>query len=139
MTQSQAHEGEHGKDHGHADHHPNYIKIYWILLALLCVSIAGPELEIKAVTLITAFGIAFIKAYLVAAHFMHLKVEKRYISYLLLTAVAFMALFYAGTSPDVMNHRGRNWHNVAADQETKRALAAEKLGAHGEHGKHGGH
>ena len=48
---------------------------------------------IKWLTLVTAFGIAVVKAYLVAANFMHLKVEKKYVVYLLLTALAFMFLF----------------------------------------------
>jgi caa(3)-type oxidase subunit IV len=106
-----------------ADHaHPNYFKIYWVLLALLAVSVAGPMFGIKVVTLVTAFGIAFIKAYLVAANFMHLRVEKRYITYLLFTVVAIMLLFYAGVSPDVMHHRGRQWENVAAQEWSKQAL-----------------
>jgi caa(3)-type oxidase subunit IV len=129
---------QHGHEHGdHAAHHVNYVKIYWILLALLGVSIAGPEFGIRAVTLFTAFGIAVIKAYMVAANFMHLKFEKRYIGYLMFTALAFMFLFYAGTSPDVMMHRGRNWDNVAAKKEIERAQQAEADG-HG-HGQHEGH
>lgn len=133
-----------------ADNHAHgpsfYWKIYWTLLALFSVSVAGPfvgeALNSKAITLFTAFGIAFVKAYLVAANFMHLNVEKKYVTYLLLTAVAFMALFYAGVSPDVMNHRGRQWENVAAQREVDRAMtaakAAEAGGGHG-HGEHGGH
>jgi hypothetical protein len=52
-----------------------------------------------------------------------------------------MFLFYAGVSPDIMNHTGRNWSNVAAKQETERAL--EHIQAthaqHGEHGESEGH
>ena len=48
--------------------HPNYIKIWYWLLVLLAVSVAGPMLEIPAITIITAFGIATVKAYLVAAN-----------------------------------------------------------------------
>lgn len=138
MAQPEAHGHGHGEAHGHAEHHTNYVKIYWILMALLGVSIAGPMVGIKAVTLITAFGIAVIKAYLVAANFMHLNVEKKYISFLLLGALALMAVFYAGVSSDVMNHDGRNWENVAAKAETKRALAAgaEPHDAHGAHSEH---
>jgi hypothetical protein len=73
-------------------------------------------------TLITAFGIAVVKAYLVAANFMHLKVERRYVTYLLLTVVAIMGLFYAGVSPDVMHHSGRQWENVAAQEWSRKAL-----------------
>lgn len=130
-------EPQHGhSDHAHADHahgDGHYVKVWAILLALLAVSIAGPELGIKSVTLFTAFGIAVIKAYMVAKNFMHLNVEKRFVVYLLLTAVAFMFLFYAGTAPDVMQHHGHNWRNVAADREVERALSA----AASEHGAHG--
>ncbi|GIT73411.1 MAG: hypothetical protein Ct9H300mP28_32250 [Pseudomonadota bacterium] len=34
-------------------------------------------LEIPVITLITAFGIAIVKAFMVAANFMHLKFEKQ--------------------------------------------------------------
>ena len=128
--------------HAHDGHHPNYFKIYWMLVALFAVSVSGPLVGIKALTLITAFGVAVVKAYLVAANFMHLNVEKRYVVYLLLTGLALMLLFYAGVSPDVMNHRGRQWENVAAQHEVDRAMkaAAEApAGEHGEHGEHEGH
>ena len=125
----------HGQGHAaHGDHSKHYLKIYAILVALFLVSIAGPEIGIKWLTLMTAFGIAVVKAYLVASHFMHLNVEKKYVGYLLLTALAFMFLFYAGVAPDVMNHRGRRWENVAAINETDRALKAAAEGGHG-HGQ----
>jgi len=97
-------------DHAaHADHHINYVRIWQILLGLLVVSVLGPMLGIKAVTLITAFGIAVVKAYLVAKNFMHLNVQPRYVIYMLATALVFMLLFYAGTAGDVMKHSGDNW------------------------------
>jgi len=124
---------------GHADHghsHTDYVKIYWILLVLLAASVAGPMVGIKVVTLIAAFGIALVKAYLVAANFMHLKVEKRYISYLLFTVLAIMLLFYAGVSPDVMHHRGRQWENVAAQDWSKQALIRVQEEHHHPHAEH---
>jgi caa(3)-type oxidase subunit IV len=116
-----SHDAAHGHPADHS-HHPNYIKIYWILLVLLAASVAGPMIGIQWVTLITAFGIAVVKAYLVAANFMHLRVEKRYITYLMFTVLAIMMLFYAGVAPDVMNHRGRQWENVAAQEWSRKAL-----------------
>ena len=84
----------------HADHHHvNYIRIWQILLVLLVISVAGPFLEIQVVTLITAFGIAIIKAYLVAKNFMHLNLEPRYAVYLLLTMLVFVFLFFAAVAP----------------------------------------
>ncbi len=100
-------------EQAHASHeahaHPNYIKVYWTLVALLCVSVIGPMFGIKAVTLVTAFGIAAYKAYLVAKNFMHINVEKPFVTYLVLTVVVFMFLFFAGTAPDVMKAEGTRW------------------------------
>ena len=114
--------GGHGHDGGHGAHvGPSYEKTFITLLVLLAVSVAGPEIGIKWLTLITAFGIAIVKAYLVASRFMHLNIEKKIVSYLLLAALAFLFLFFAGVAPDVMKHRGNNWENVAAQDEVHRA------------------
>lgn len=107
-------------EQAHAHEHPNYVKIWGILLVLLVVSILGPMIGIKAVTLMTAFGIAIVKAYLVAKNFMHVNIEPKYVTYLLVTALSFMGLFFFFVAPDVLNHEGQNWENVAA----KRAVAA---------------
>jgi caa(3)-type oxidase subunit IV len=94
----------------HSVHDPKYyIKIWAILLILLIVSICGPMAEIRWLTLVTAFGIAGVKAYLVASKFMHLNIEKPYVSYLLLTMILMMILMYAGVSPDVQLGQGQNW------------------------------
>ena len=63
----------------HDDHHPPkyYVKIWVILLVLLTVSIVGPMFGIKWLTLITAFGIALVKAGMVCAYFMHLNIERK--------------------------------------------------------------
>lgn len=130
------------EDHGHHDIHPPsyYVRIWGILLVLLIISFVGPWLGIQIVTLITAFGIAFVKAYLVIKHFMHLDVEKPIVHYFLVTSVVFMVLFFAGVSPDVMNHEGTNWVNVAAEAEIERALAVQATAGdgHGHGGDHGG-
>ena len=103
----------------HAEHpEVNYVKIWAILLGLLVVSIAGPFLGIKVVTLITAFGIAIVKAYLVAKNFMHLNIEPRYAVYLLVTMLVFMLLLFAGSAPDIMKHEGANWIKPRVEVET---------------------
>jgi caa(3)-type oxidase subunit IV len=94
----------------HAEaHHINYVRVWQVLLVLLVISVLGPMIGIKIVTLITAFGIAVVKAYLVAKNFMHLNMQPRFVVYLLGTALVFMLLLYAGASPDVMKHHGDNW------------------------------
>jgi caa(3)-type oxidase subunit IV len=111
-------------EHAEAHAHPNYVKVWAILLVLLVVSVLGPMIGISWLTLITAFGIALIKAYLVAKHFMHLHLEPRYVVYVLVTCVVLTLLLFAGVAPDVMHHDGQNWANLAAKAEVERALAA---------------
>ena len=96
--------------------HPNYIKIWFWLLGLLVISVAGPMLEIPALTIITAFGIAIVKAYLVAANFMHLKFEKKFIWYLLILSICLLGVFFFGVAPDVMMIDGDQWIDCIADK-----------------------
>ena len=110
--------------------HPNYVKIWAILVALLVVSVLGPMVGIQVVTLVTAFGIAVVKAYLVAKNFMHLNIEKRYIVYLLSTCLVFMFLFFAGTAPDVMEAEGANWEKPSFEAYDAAARAAGHGGEH---------
>ena len=99
----------------HEEHHETsfYVKIWAILLVLLFVSILGPELGIKWVTLFTAFGIAIVKAYMVAVNFMHINLTPRFVVYAVATSLVFMLLFFAGTAPDVMKSSGKNWKKPA--------------------------
>lgn len=105
------HPTPHDEDHAYEahTHHTNYVRIYLILLVLLVISILGPEIGIRWVTLVTAFGIAVVKAYMVAKNFMHLNLAPRYVGYLVGTCLIFMLLFFAGTAPDVMKFHGTNW------------------------------
>src|SRR5229473_8719116 len=100
-------------------HHPNYIKIWAILVALLVVSVVGSMSHIRDVVLIAAFGVALVKAYLVAKNFMHVNVEKRWVPYLLIMCLLFIAILFAGVSPDVMKHSGLNWKKNPADQSAQ--------------------
>ena len=133
-----AHHAAHD-DHGHGEHHvhpqSHYVKVWGALMVLFFISVLGPMIGIKIVTLITAFGIAVVKASMVVKYFMHLDVEKRFVHYFLALSLAFMFLFFFAVAPDVMNHEGRNWKNVAAMHAVEAGLAAGD--GHGEHG--GGH
>jgi len=116
-------------------HHGNYVKIWAILVALLFVSVAGPFFGHPLVTLVTAFGIAIVKAYMVAKNFMHINVAPRYVVYLVGTTLMFMLLFFAGASPDVMKSAGTNWDKpawVAAHDAAMKGGA----GHHGEAAHH---
>jgi len=115
-----------------SDHsHTNYVKIWAVLVVLLAVSVLGPMLEIQIVTLLTAFGIAGVKAYLVAKHFMHVNLTPRFVPYLMVTCLVFMLLFVAGTAPDVYRADGDNWVKNPSDWQYMPPAA--------HHGEPGGH
>jgi caa(3)-type oxidase subunit IV len=110
-----------------AEHaHRNYVKIWATLCVLLVVSIVGPMLEIRLVTLITAFGIALVKAFLVGKHFMHLDIEKRWVVYILFAMIAFMVVMFGGFAPDVMRHTGERWEKTSVEPAVGHAPAQEE-------------
>lgn len=131
--------------HGH-DAHPDsyYVRIWGMLLVMLIISVAGPEIAHRvfpegnvqlAIVLFTAFGIAVVKAYMVVKNFMHIGVEKKYVGYLLVTMLALMFLMVGGVGPDVLRHDGTRWSNVAAHKATEDGLKAGS-GHHGDaHGE----
>lgn len=127
MTENNEH--GHGADGHDGGHHVNYFKIYIILLVLFLISVAGPEVGeltgLRWITLITAFGIALVKANLVINNFMHLRWEKKLMKWMLTTSVVLMALMVAGVAPDVLNHRGANWENLAAQAAVERGVDGE--------------
>lgn len=121
----------------HEDHTRHYVRIWAILVILLMISVVGPMLGIRVITLITAFGIAAVKAYLVAKNFMHINVEQRFIPYAMVTCLVFMLLFFAGTAPDVMKAEGSGWQKPAWLTELAETAASPPYeSGHGEAGGH---
>ncbi len=140
QSHSQEDHGSHGGG-GHGSHHAPiyYVKIWALLLVLLVVSILGPMLGHKVLTLITAFGIAIVKALIVAAFFMHLNIEKKYVWYILFAMLAMVGMFFFGTAADIMKPTGSNWEKVTAlklIEEHKNKPAGEHGAEHGGEGEH---
>lgn len=131
-TQSAHHPTPHDEDPAYEapHHHPNYVRIWVILLVLLAISVLGPLFGHPIVTLITAFGIAVVKAYLVAKNFMHINVAPRFVGYLMATALIFMLLFFAGTAPDVMKLEGTRWSKPTWQAANASYEAGHHEGAH---------
>ena len=134
----------HAGTEDHAAAHPHhgqghYLKIWALLCALLVVSIVGPMFGHKLLTLITAFGIAIVKAWMVASYFMHLNIEKKFASLLLLTMIGALVVFWYGISPDIRMHEGVNWTNKAAQDHVKMHAEAEPGEHGGEHAPAGEH
>ena len=127
--------GHGGHGHGHERH---YVKIWAILLGLLVVSVVGPMLGNPWITLITAFGIAVVKAYMVAKNFMHINVEKPIIHFMMVTGIALMVLLYGAIAPDIQKGDGQNWKKDAGFHHSFTTSEAKHGGGHdapaGEHG-----
>jgi caa(3)-type oxidase subunit IV len=143
---------DHAAAHDDVHSRGHYVKVYWILLGLLVVSILGPlvsedmdnRMLARFIVLTTAFGIAIVKAFLVCKHFMHLNVQRPYVVYLLVTMLAFMAMLFSGVAPDVMKHEGRNWENVSAKEWVEQGMARGEVHhgsdeSHGESAEHAEH
>jgi caa(3)-type oxidase subunit IV len=90
----------------------NYVAIWGVLCALLGVSVLGPMVGIRFLTLITAFGIAIVKAYMVCRYFMHLSIEKTWVVYILGFMLALMVVFFGGVAPDVSRPEGLRWQKT---------------------------
>jgi caa(3)-type oxidase subunit IV len=103
-------------------HHPNYVKIWAVLVVLLIVSVLGPMTGIRSLILLTAFGIALVKAYLVAKNFMHVNLERKWVGYLLVVCLLLVVVLFTGVAPDVMRHEGMHWNNTAAKQSVQSGL-----------------
>ena len=83
------------------------IAVWVALLAMLGVSVAlGSWGNVLAATVLI-FLIAVIKATLVAAYYMRLKWEPRYILWILFAGVGLMAVLYFALVPDIMHGYGK--------------------------------
>ncbi|MBX7208299.1 MAG: cytochrome C oxidase subunit IV family protein [Verrucomicrobiaceae bacterium] len=103
----------HTEAHDHSHPPSFYYKVYGVLLCLLVVSIVGPMMGGLTVLLVTAFGVAVVKALMVAAYFMHLNIERKYIWWVLVMAVCFLLVLFYGVAPDVMKSHGVNWKSLS--------------------------
>ncbi len=73
----------------HARQHPNYLGIFWGLLALTIVEVAVAYQSIgRGLKIGVLLGLAITKALLVALYYMHLKFDRR-----LLTLIAVTPFF----------------------------------------------
>jgi len=80
-------------------------------------------LENQLLTLITAFGIAVVKAAIVCAFFMHLNIEKKYVWYMLFGMLLMVGVFFSGVATDINRPDGRNWSNKGAHTQMEKHSA----------------
>ena len=86
--------------------HPDYVKVWFWLIALLGVGLAAgllPGGRVVAVAVI--FLTAVVKALLVALNYMHLRIEPRVIYAIALVPLLFALVLVVALFPDFVLHR----------------------------------
>jgi len=121
---------------GHHQPHPasHYVTIWFGILVLFAISIAMAQFSsYRPLILVVAFAIAIIQALLVGAYFMHLKLEERYIHYLLYAMLSALALFYLGIVSDTGRPAGLHWTATDSSKIIEEHKAAPHTGEHAAH------
>ena len=81
---------------------PNYMGVFWWLLALTIIEIAVIYMPIaKLIIVILLVGLALTKATLVALYFMHLKFERATLGLITVTPLLLCLLLILMLSPDI--------------------------------------
>ena len=94
-------------------HDKKYIVIWAVLLVALFVSLGLGAFVGNTAVVVTIFVIAAVKAWLVVAEFMHLRLEARWLQLVFAGALAAIMAFVIGITPDVAHH----WSVIPPKQE----------------------
>lgn len=81
---------------------PSYVLIWGILVAALFISLLLGTMHLPVVTAVLIFSVAVVKAYLVAAYYMHLKFEPFFVAVIVATGLACLYFLFFGLVPDVV-------------------------------------
>ncbi|MBC8068272.1 MAG: cytochrome C oxidase subunit IV family protein, partial [Deltaproteobacteria bacterium] len=92
--------------HEHISPQSSYIKVLAALFVLTGLTYAVSYANLGAASLYVAMGVAFVKAGLVAAFFMHLRYDDRFHVFAFLSTMIFVAIFFTFTIFD-LNSRTR--------------------------------
>ncbi len=95
----------HEHEAGHP--HPNYVAVWAVLVVLLAVGIAVGFVGNPVLSTVLVFTVATAKAFLVAAHYMHLKYEPLLVRGVLLGGLACVLIALIGFIPDIVYGFGR--------------------------------
>lgn len=82
--------------------HPNYRAIWALLVVLLAVGIAVGFVGHVVLSTILVFSVAAIKAGVVAAKYMHLRAEPRFVQVMVLAALICVLVALVGLVPDIV-------------------------------------
>ena len=82
--------------------HPNYMRIFWILLVLTILEVAIAYTGLPKVLLVSLLVVLAVwKAALVALHFMHLKFERRTLMMIALSPFVLCVFLILMLMPDI--------------------------------------
>jgi caa(3)-type oxidase subunit IV len=92
---------------------PNYVAVWAWLLILLFISLGAVYLPFShGITVTFIFVVAAVKAFLVAANFMGLRFEERFVWWVGIVPVVLFVILVLGLIPDVGYQSG--WLSTAA-------------------------
>ncbi len=94
--------GARGGGAGRGARPPSYVLLWGILVAALFVSVLLGTIQLPVVTVVLIFSIAVVKAYLVAAYYMHLKFEPFFVGVIVATGLVCLYFLFFGLVPDVV-------------------------------------
>jgi len=87
-------------EQSHAE--PNYMKIFWWLLALTIIEVGVVYAHLPKITMIAALILmALLKAFLVAWNFMHLRFEKMSLILTVGVPLLLLGILLLGLMPDI--------------------------------------
>jgi caa(3)-type oxidase subunit IV len=82
--------------------HPNYMRIFWILLVLTVLEVAIAYMALPKILLVSLLVVLAVwKAALVALHFMHLKFERRTLMMIALSPFVLCVFLILMLMPDI--------------------------------------
>ena len=91
------------QDHAHIIPYRTFILVWLALLALTGITVAAAQVNLGALNVWVALGIATVKAALVVAVFMHMQYESPLFKLALIAALAILAIFIGMTFLDVLH------------------------------------
>ena len=88
----------------HRDHPSigQYVLIWGVLVAALLVSLLIGTMQLPVVTVVFIFSIAMVKAYLVLAYYMHLRLEPFFVVAMVAAGLACIYFLFFGLVPDLV-------------------------------------
>ena len=118
MSEAHTHDHDHDHDEPHAVPLGFLTLVFVALMALTWVTVAATWVNLGELNIYIAMGIAFVKATLVGAYFMHLRWDSPLNGVILIGSLLFVTLFIAFASVD----KGQYKHN---DRPPQGALVSE--------------